>query len=423
MKKLSITLALALLVASISTSALAAPVSGSSFERSVVTSNSNCTPSSLVSVIGTNVNALCNGLNLFNNANSVKGISQDGGILKILQSCNLSDEVLNSFGLCDTNSAPKNSDAPIATPDDQQPAPKAELPAAKAEEASNKEAEKAAEAKEQPAETAVELPKETAKAEEAKEQPAESAAAELPKENVNAAAANSVQSANDYVNSLLEKYGITNAKVVALFQNCYGNTVVTPVPSATPVPTAKPTPAPTAKPTPAPTAKPTPAPTAKPTPAPTAKPTPAPTAKPTPAPTATPAPTTKPSGSADNLANEKEVVELVNQQRAANGLAPLTLSSELSNVARAKSQDMHDKRYFSHTSPTYGSPFDMMKAFGISYRTAGENIAQGYSTPSAVVNAWMNSPGHRANILNSSYTKIGVGYVKDGHYWTQHFIG
>lgn len=399
MKKLSITLALALLVASISTSALAAPVSGSSFERSVVTSNSNCTPSSLVSVIGTNVNALCNGLNLFNNANSVKGISQDGGILKILQSCNLSDEVLNSFGLCDTNSAPKNSDAPIATPDDQQPAPKAELPAAKAEEASNKEAEKAAEAKEQPAETAVELPKETAKAEEAKEQPAESAAAELPKENVNAAAANSVQSANDYVNSLLEKYGITNAKVVALFQNCYGNTVVTPVPSATPVPTAKPTPAPTAK------------------------PTPAPTAKPTPAPTATPAPTTKPSGSADNLANEKEVVELVNQQRAANGLAPLTLSSELSNVARAKSQDMHDKRYFSHTSPTYGSPFDMMKAFGISYRTAGENIAQGYSTPSAVVNAWMNSPGHRANILNSSYTKIGVGYVKDGHYWTQHFIG
>ena len=129
------------------------------------------------------------------------------------------------------------------------------------------------------------------------------------------------------------------------------------------------------------------------------------------------------SGSVDNQSFEAQVAELVNEQRAANGLAPLTLSTELSNVARTKSQDMHDNNYFSHTSPTYGSPFDMLKSFGISYRAAGENIAMGYATPEAVVTAWMNSAGHRANILNASYTQIGVGYVADGNYWTQEFIG
>lgn len=131
------------------------------------------------------------------------------------------------------------------------------------------------------------------------------------------------------------------------------------------------------------------------------------------------------SGSAtiDNLSFEEQVVALVNEQRAAYGLAPLVLSEELSNVARAKSQDMHDNHYFSHTSPTYGSPFQMMTSFGISYRSAGENIAMGYSTPEVVMNKWMNSEGHRANILNASYTQIGVGYVADGNYWTQEFIG
>lgn len=119
---------------------------------------------------------------------------------------------------------------------------------------------------------------------------------------------------------------------------------------------------------------------------------------------------------------EKEVVRLVNAERGKNGLSPLTYDWELSRVARYKSQDMRDNNYFSHTSPTYGSPFQMMKSFGISYRTAGENIARGYKTPESVVNGWMNSSGHRANILNSSFTRIGVGYVKDGHYWTQMFI-
>jgi len=120
---------------------------------------------------------------------------------------------------------------------------------------------------------------------------------------------------------------------------------------------------------------------------------------------------------------ESEVVRLVNQHRAQNGLPPLTANWELSRVARYKSQDMADNRYFSHTSPTYGTPFQMIRAFGISFRTAGENIAYGQKTPQTVVNAWMNSSGHRANILNGSYTQIGVGYVANGNYWTQMFIG
>ncbi len=120
---------------------------------------------------------------------------------------------------------------------------------------------------------------------------------------------------------------------------------------------------------------------------------------------------------------EQEVIRLVNEIRTENGLKPLTYDWQLSRVARYKSRDMKDNRYFSHNSPVYGSPFQMMKSFGISYCTAGENIARGYSTPKAVVDGWMNSSGHRANILNSSFTHIGVGYVAEGRYWTQMFIG
>ena len=119
---------------------------------------------------------------------------------------------------------------------------------------------------------------------------------------------------------------------------------------------------------------------------------------------------------------ESEVVRLVNIERTKAGLKPLKENWELSRVARYKSEDMKNKNYFSHTSPTYGSPFQMMKSFGITYKTAGENIAKGYATPKAVVNGWMNSSGHRANIMNSSFTEIGVGYVANGNYWTQMFI-
>ncbi|CAM5207171.1 Transporter OS=Lysinibacillus sphaericus OX=1421 GN=LS41612_15305 PE=4 SV=1 [Lysinibacillus sphaericus] len=119
---------------------------------------------------------------------------------------------------------------------------------------------------------------------------------------------------------------------------------------------------------------------------------------------------------------EQEVVKLVNVERAKAGLPALKEDWELSRVAKYKSQDMHDKNYFDHTSPTYGSPFAMMKKFGITYKAAGENIAKGQKSASEVVNAWMNSEGHRANILNKSYTHIGVGFVKDGNYWSQMFI-
>ena len=131
----------------------------------------------------------------------------------------------------------------------------------------------------------------------------------------------------------------------------------------------------------------------------------------------------KPTESGFMSAYEREVVELVNAERAKEGLAPLTADAALTRTARMKSQDMRENGYFDHNSPTYGTPFQLMKLQGISYRTAGENIAMGYRTPEAVVRAWMNSAGHRANILNGSYTKIGVGYVADGNYWTQHFTG
>lgn len=131
--------------------------------------------------------------------------------------------------------------------------------------------------------------------------------------------------------------------------------------------------------------------------------------------------TSSPSASGSVSSLEQQVVTLVNQQRAAYGLGALTLSAKLSDGARLKSQDMQKNRYFDHNSPTYGSPFDMMRSLGITYGSAGENIAQGYSSAEAVVNAWMNSPGHRANILNAKFTQIGVGYVSNGGYWTQWF--
>ncbi|MBA2176273.1 hypothetical protein H0266_15350 [Halobacillus locisalis] len=127
--------------------------------------------------------------------------------------------------------------------------------------------------------------------------------------------------------------------------------------------------------------------------------------------------------SSDVSAFEKEVVELTNVEREKQGLAPLKLDTELSAVAKDKSLDMQNNGYFSHTSPTYGSPFDMMESYGIDYRTAGENIAMGQTSPEQVVNGWMNSEGHRENIMNPNFTHIGVGHAEGGNYWTQMFIG
>lgn len=123
--------------------------------------------------------------------------------------------------------------------------------------------------------------------------------------------------------------------------------------------------------------------------------------------------------------DEKEVFDLINKQRTNNGLATLKNDSEVQRVARIKAQDMVDNNYFSHTSPTYGSPFDMLKSFKISYKTAGENIA-GNSSNSSAVTAWMNSSGHKANILNSNFNYTGIGVVsspKYGKMYVQLFIG
>jgi uncharacterized YkwD family protein len=121
-------------------------------------------------------------------------------------------------------------------------------------------------------------------------------------------------------------------------------------------------------------------------------------------------------------AYEQQVVDLTNKERAKYGLPPLKVDLALSKVAREKSRDMAVNHYFSHNSPTYGSPFEMMRKFGISYTAAGENIAMGQRTPQEVVAAWLNSAGHRANILNRNYTHIGVGFEENGYIWTQQFI-
>ncbi len=123
-------------------------------------------------------------------------------------------------------------------------------------------------------------------------------------------------------------------------------------------------------------------------------------------------------------AQEQQMVNLVNQERTKNGLSPLIVDFEVVRVAGIKSQDMADNNYFSHNSPTYGSPFDMMKNFGISYLQAGENLA-GNSTVEKAHTALMNSSGHRQNILSSNFTHIGIGIRasdKYGYLYTQLFI-
>lgn len=124
-------------------------------------------------------------------------------------------------------------------------------------------------------------------------------------------------------------------------------------------------------------------------------------------------------------ANEQEVFNLINAKRTEAGLSALKIDEELQNVARVKAKDMVDNNYFSHNSPTYGTPFNMIKNFGITYKAAGENIA-GNSSNQGAVAAWMNSEGHRANILSNNYNYTGIGVVnspKYGKIYVQMFIG
>ena len=123
--------------------------------------------------------------------------------------------------------------------------------------------------------------------------------------------------------------------------------------------------------------------------------------------------------------DEQEVFKLINQKRTENGLSALVMDDELQNVARVKAQDMVDNNYFSHNSPTYGTPFEMIKSYGITYKAAGENIA-GNSSNTGAVNAWMNSEGHKANILSNNYNYTGIAVVKSpvyGKVYVQMFMG
>ncbi|MFQ3545946.1 CAP domain-containing protein [Halobacillus rhizosphaerae] len=124
-----------------------------------------------------------------------------------------------------------------------------------------------------------------------------------------------------------------------------------------------------------------------------------------------------------NGAFQEQVVQLTNKARKKQGLSALKIDPQVAKVAQTKANDMAKNNYFSHTSPTYGSPFQMMKQFGVSYHIAEENIAAGQQTPDEVVKAWLNSPGHRKNIMNKNVTHIGVGYAADGSNWSQMFIG
>ncbi|WAL58803.1 CAP domain-containing protein [Thermocoleostomius sinensis] len=133
---------------------------------------------------------------------------------------------------------------------------------------------------------------------------------------------------------------------------------------------------------------------------------------------------------ATNATFVNQVLELTNQFRAQNGLAPLKLNSELNAAAQAHSQDMAQNDYFSHTGKNGSKPWDRAKVVGYEARSMGENIAAGQTTPEAVVQGWINSPGHRANLLNPNYTELGVGYfylendtgsVNYKRYWTQLF--
>lgn len=133
----------------------------------------------------------------------------------------------------------------------------------------------------------------------------------------------------------------------------------------------------------------------------------------------------QPDGRQAETTQAEAVLKLVNAERKKAGVQPLTLSDKLTNIAYMKAKDMADKNYFSHESPTYGSPFNMLKQFGVSYSYAGENIAAGQRSAEEVMNSWMNSSGHKANILNKNYTQLGVGFYRGGEYgteWVQLFI-
>lgn len=118
------------------------------------------------------------------------------------------------------------------------------------------------------------------------------------------------------------------------------------------------------------------------------------------------------------------ILKMVNKERVSRGLKPMVLNAKLNKLAKLKSNDMYKNKYFSHNSPKYGSPFDLMKKYNVKYMTAGENIAKGQDTSQYVMKMWMESKGHRKNILNPRFKEMGVSKDEFGeNIWTQMFIG
>ena len=113
--------------------------------------------------------------------------------------------------------------------------------------------------------------------------------------------------------------------------------------------------------------------------------------------------------------DQQYVLKLINEYREKNGVSKLTMGTKLIKISQIKADDMTKNSYFSHTSPTYGSPFDMMKNYGLSYKVAGENIAGNPSLEGAV-NSWINSSTHRENLLSKSYNYAGIGISKSSTY-------
>jgi uncharacterized protein YkwD len=134
---------------------------------------------------------------------------------------------------------------------------------------------------------------------------------------------------------------------------------------------------------------------------------------------ATPKPT--PSATATASSATARVVQLVNAERAKVGCHPLTVNAKLTEAAQAHSADMAAHRNMSHTGSDGSDPGDRITRAGYTWSAYGENVAYGYATPEQVMTGWMNSPGHRANILNCSFKEIGVGLAQPGSYWTQDF--
>ncbi|SDP21399.1 Uncharacterized conserved protein YkwD, contains CAP (CSP/antigen 5/PR1) domain [Pedococcus dokdonensis] len=206
-----------------------------------------------------------------------------------------------------------------------------------------------------------------------------------------------------------------------------GGPTATTASSAAPSTTSSPSTTATATQTTPSTTRPRTSTTSKPAPKPTSRPSPKPTPKPSPKPKPMPKPSPKPSPTPPSSGGVAgQVLSLVNSERARAGCRAVRANSALQTAAQRHSADMAAKDYFSHTSKDGRTFADRIRAAGYRGSTIGENIAAGQTTASAVMKSWMASSGHRANILNCSFTALGVGHATGGsygHYWTQDFGG